>query len=297
MTARSLTECAYGKINLSLDVTGRREDGYHLVRMVMQTVDICDTITITRTDGTGIETQSDSGAIPSGSDNLVWRAADVMRKTYALADGLCIYIKKKIPVAAGMAGGSADAAAVFRILRRMYDLELSDAELEKLALPLGADIPYCITGGTKLCEGIGEVLTDLPSPPPCTLLVIRPDVLVSTGWVYKAFDTIPAGAVRHPDVDGMVRAISAGNIGDLCRYLGNVLEQQTGISHPVIGELERFCLERGALGSIMTGSGPTVFAVYDDSKKAAATLQELNTVPAYRDFMKWETQFVKNVVC
>ena len=285
---------AYGKLNLSLDVIGRRADGYHFVRMIMQTVDIYDTVTLTRTGGVGIETTSDSGLLPSGPANLVWKAADAMQRAFGIADGLQIHIDKRIPVAAGMAGGSADAAAVIRLLRRLYGLRVSDQELEKMALPLGADIPYCIRGGTRLCEGIGEVLTDLPAPPSCILLVVKPDVDVSTGWVYQAFDGIPPEEVRHPDVDGMVKAIRTGDLEGMCRTFGNVLEQQTGAVYPVIGELERFCLERGALGSMMTVSGPTVFAVFDDREKADTAFLELKAVPAYRNFMKFETAFISS---
>ena len=286
------SEKAYGKLNLSLDVIGRREDGYHLLRMVMQTVDVYDVVTIRRTKDPEIVIASDSGNIPSGPANLVWRAADVMRREYDLPDGLFIHIRKQIPIAAGMAGGSADAAAVFRALRVMYDLETEDRDLEKLALPLGADIPYCIAGGTKLCEGIGEVMTPLPAPPECAVLIVKPDIDVSTGWVYREFDGIPAAEVRHPDVDAQVRAIRRGDLGGLCDTLGNVLEQKTGEVCPVIGELERYCVSRGAKGSLMTGSGPTVFAIYEDTKKADRTLKELRAEPAYRGFQMFRTKFV-----
>lgn len=300
---------AYGKVNLSLDVTGRRNDGYHLVRMVMQTVGIHDTVTITAGTGSGsaagrmaaapetkaaedgIRIVTDSGAVPSGPDNLVWKAADVMRRRYGITDDLEIRLEKRIPVAAGMAGGSADAAAVFRLLRDFYELEAPDEDLQKLALPLGADIPYCITGGTQLSEGIGEVLTKLPDAPQTTLLVVKPDVDVSTGWVYRAFDSIPKDEVRHPDVDGMVRAIRRGDLKGMCACCGNVLEQQTGSVYPVIGELERFFMKRGALTSLMTGSGPTVFAVYEDAAAADEAFRELRAAPEYASFAKFRTEF------
>lgn len=300
---------AYGKINLSLDVTGRRDDGYHLVRMVMQTVGIHDTVTITvrpesdRNTGRtaaapdpeepagGIAVIPDSGVVPSGPDNLVWKAADVMRRRYGLTDALEIRLEKHIPVAAGMAGGSADAAAVFRLLRDFYELNATDADLQEMALPLGADIPYCITGGTQLSEGIGEVLTRLPDAPQAILLVVKPDVDVSTGWVYRAFDDIPSDEVRHPDVDGMVRAIRQGDLKGICACCGNVLEQQTGMEYPVIGELERFFMKRGALTSLMTGSGPTVFAIYEDENAADAAFRELNAAAEYAPFMKFKTGF------
>lgn len=283
---------AYGKINLSLDVVGRREDGYHLVRMIMQTVDIYDTITVRRTGGAGIALRTDSGILPSDPSNLVWRAADVMCNAFGLSDGLEILLEKRIPIAAGMAGGSADAAAVFRLLRTMYGLDVADERLEELALPLGADIPFCIKGGTQLCEGIGEVLTPLPTPPEAALVVCKPDLYVATPWVYKAYDSIPEEEIRHPDVDGMLCAIREGSLSGICRQLGNVLEQQTGAAYPVIGRLESFFAEHGATGCRMTGSGPTVFAVYEDEDAADAAYGILRECPEYRNFQCFRAGFI-----
>ncbi len=283
---------AYGKINLDLDVIGRREDGYHLVRMIMQTVDIYDTVCIRKTSGSDITLQTDSGILPSDPTNLVWRAADVVRREFGLTDGLEITLWKRIPIAAGMAGGSADAAAVFRLLRELYGLEASDERLQELALPLGADIPYCIAGGTQLSEGIGEVLTRLPSPPDASLIVCKPDLYVSTPWVYKEFDSIPENEICHPDVDGMAETIRSGDLGGLCRLLGNVLEQKTGAEYPIIGELEQFFMEHGAMGSIMTGSGPTVFAVYSEEDAAGSAYEELCSRAEFRNFQKFKTKFI-----
>ena len=291
----SITGKAYGKINLSLDVTGRRADGYHLVRMIMQTVDIFDTVTITKAAGTDISMTTDSGVLPSGPSNLVWRAADVMRREFGITDGLQIHLDKRIPIAAGMAGGSADAAAVFRLLNQMYELGVSDEELRRLALPLGADIPYCVTAGTCLCEGIGEVLTPLSSPPESTLLVCKPALDVSTAWVYTEYDRIPEGEIHHPDVDGMVKAIDGGDLHGMCSRFGNVLEQKTGAEYPIIGRLERFFLDHGALGSIMTGSGPTVFAVYAERDKAREAFTELEEHSEFAAFQKFLTGFVNPV--
>ncbi len=291
----SITGKAYGKINLSLDVTGRREDGYHLVRMIMQTVDIFDTVTITESEGADIVLTTDSGALPSGPSNLVWRAADVMRREYGLTGGLQIHLDKRIPIAAGMAGGSADAAAVFRLLNAMYELGASDEELRRLALPLGADIPYCVTGGTCLCEGIGEVLTRLPAPPESTLLVCKPALDVSTAWVYTEFDSIPEAEIHHPDVDGMVKAICEGDRSGMCARFGNVLEQKTGAEYPVIGRLEKFFLENEALGSIMTGSGPTVFAVFAEREKAQTAFERLEQHPEFSTFQRFLTGFADGI--
>lgn len=288
---REFTEKAYGKINLDLDVTGKREDGYHLVRMVMQTVNIYDTVTISEIPGEEIKLTADSGKIPSGPSNLVWRAAEVMRREFGLARGLEIHLDKKIPIAAGMAGGSADAAAVLRLLRTMYRPDIPDEKLQELALPLGADIPYCIAGGTQLSEGIGEVLTKLPAPPENTLLVCKPDLDVSTAWVYREYDSIPESEICHPDVDGMVQAIRDGDLEQMCSLFGNVLEQKTGAEYPVIGRLEQFFLDRGALGSIMTGSGPTVFAVYEDEEAAGRAFAQLEEEDEFRNFQKFFTKF------
>ena len=289
---QKVTGKAYGKINLALDVTGKREDGYHLVRMIMQTVDIYDTVTIEKTEGEEILLSTDSGSIPSGPSNLVWRAADVMRREYGWRDGLHIHLDKRIPIAAGMAGGSADAAAVFRLLRELYEAQIPDEKLRELALPLGADIPYCIGGGTQLCEGIGEVLTGLPTPPQNSLLVCKPDLDVSTAWVYREYDSIPADEICHPDVDGMADAIRKGNLENMCRLFGNVLEQKTGAEYPVIGRLEQFFLDHGALGSIMTGSGPTVFAVYDREETAGEAFEALQREPEFAGFQMFRTRFV-----
>lgn len=291
---KSLTMKAYGKINLSLDVTGKREDGYHLVRMVMQTVDLYDTVTIERTAGEEIRLFVDSGDIPAGPDNLVWRAADAACHQYGIKKGLRIHLAKRIPVAAGMAGGSADAAAVMNGLCRLSGIHPEKGELEALALPLGADIPYCLTGGTQLAEGIGEKLTVLPAapcPPGKSVLVVKPDLFVSTKWVYEAFDGIPAGQIRHPAVDGQVRAIRQQDWDAMAASCGNVLEQQTGAAFPVIGELETFLRAHGARQAMMTGSGPAVFALYDSEQAAGDAYTALEMEPRFRSFQKFLTRF------
>ncbi len=198
-------------------------------------------------------------------------------------------------MAAGMAGGSTDAAAVFRGLRTMYELDVDDETLQQLALPLGADIPYCITGGTQLSEGIGEVLTPLSPAPFNYLLICKPDLYVSTGWVYKAFDSIPAEEVRHPDVDAMLQAIEENDLEKMCSVFGNVLEQKTGAEYPIIGELEEFFKEQGAVNSIMTGSGPTVFACFDDVHTAESAFRALFEKEEYKNFQKFMTRFIYDI--
>lgn len=285
---------AYGKINLSLDVTGRREDGYHLVRMVMQTVDVYDTITVEPDPCGEITVTTDSGDIPSGPDNLVWKAAEVIRRTYGVKSGFRIHLQKRIPVAAGMAGGSADAAAVMKALCRMAALPAGEQDLERLALPLGADIPYCITGGTQLAEGIGEKLTRLPEAPCAegnSVIIVKPELFISTGQIYGLFDSIPEDAVIHPDIDAQVQAIRDNNGEAMAAACRNVLEQETGARYPVIGELEDYLLSRGAVQAVMTGSGPTVFALFDSQEKAAAAFAQLQQEERYKGFDQFLTRF------
>ena len=286
---------AYGKINLGLDVLGRREDGYHLLKMVMQTVDIADTVVIekmsaaTGTDpieiivlaepGNAKKAEMVSRQVPAGSDNLIYKAAARMMEAYSLKDPIRITLTKRIPIAAGMAGGSTDAAAVFLGLRDLFGLSAADRELQELALPLGADIPYCIEGGTKLSEGIGEILTPLPTPPECGLVIVKPDLFVQTGWVYKTLDGLDAP--KHPDVDGLVCAIRAQDLEQMAAFCGNILECVTAPEYPVIKELEQFLLDRGALQAKMTGSGPTVFGIYRDLQEAETALEALGKVPEF----------------
>jgi 4-diphosphocytidyl-2-C-methyl-D-erythritol kinase len=257
---------AYAKINLALDVTGRRDDGYHIVRMIMQNVDIYDTLTFERTDTGRIELTANKETVPVDESNLIWKVADLLRKKYDISDGVRICLEKRIPVAAGMAGGSTDAAAAFYGMKELFRLPLEKDEMCSMAVKLGADIPYCIIGGTQLSEGIGEVLTELPDMPECSILVGKPAIGVSTGWVYKELDSKPIES--HPDIDGMCEAIREKNLAGVCSRLGNVLEPVTRSKYDVIGKVERLMKENGADESIMTGSGPTVFGLFSDRKKA-----------------------------
>lgn len=286
----SITRKAYGKINLCLDVTGKREDGYHLVRMIMQTVDIYDTVTIEKNDSGKVTLEVEGSTLSAGPDNLVCRAAELMRTEYGIRDGLAIRLEKHIPIAAGMAGGSADAAAVLVGIRDLYGLFVGNVRLRELGLMLGADIPYCIEGGTALCEGIGEVLTALPDWMQCRLVVVKPDIDVSTPWVYRGFDSIPEGEIRHPDVDGMVDAIKKRNLAAMAACCGNVLEQKTGSVYPVIGELESVLKQEGALNAVMTGSGPTVFGIFSEQEKAERAMDRLSR--DYPSFERFLTCFV-----
>ena len=276
---RQITRNAYAKINLALDVTGRREDGYHLVRMIMQEIGLFDTLTFRAIpDGRGeIRLQVGGADLSQGEDNLICRAVRVMQEKLAVKDSFDIDLVKRIPIAAGLAGGSTDAAAAFLALRDLYAPDMTDEALQALALPLGADIPYCIAGGTRLSEGIGEKLTALPSLPAWPLILIKPSVGVNTGQVYRALDALDH--YDHPDVDGMIRAIGQKDLMGTAALCGNVLELVTGPMVPRIGEVEAFFMKEGALTARMSGSGPSVFALYEKKERAAAALEEFFLSP------------------
>lgn len=268
----SLTIDAYAKVNLGLDVVRRLENGYHEVKMVMQTVGIHDTLTLKK-EAQGIKITTDSGEVPANEDNLVYKAAKLLIDNYGITEGVSIHLEKRIPVAAGMAGGSTDAAAVLRGMNTLFALGVSQEELQAQGVKLGADIPYCIMGGTALAEGIGEKLTRLPDAPDCILLVAKPDINVSTKYVYEnlQLDKIE----KHPDIDGMVEAIKTGDLAGVIARMDNVLQTVTEEKYTVIGELKRFMEENGALKALMSGSGPTVFGIYEDGAKAEAAKEKL----------------------
>lgn len=267
---------AYAKINLGLDVLGRLPDGYHRVKMVMQTVDLWDELILEKTDA-GIFLTTDSGELPVDKSNLAWRAALLMQETYSIPGGVKIHLQKNIPIAAGMAGGSADAAAVMKGMNVLFDLGLPVEELMQKSVTIGADVPYCILGGTALAEGIGEKLTPLPPAPPCFALIAKPDISVSTREVYQSLD---AGVIRqHPDIDGMVSAIKTGNLSGILSRMGNVLETVTIPIHPVIASLKAELLRLGAAGSLMSGSGPTVFGLFPEETAARQAFRQLKEHP------------------
>ena len=256
---------AYAKINLGLDVIGKLENGYHEVKMVMQTVGIYDELFLEKTEE-GILLTTDSESLTSGQDNLVWKAARLMKEHYGISQGLRIHLKKNIPIAAGMAGGSTDAAAVMKGINRMFDLGCTLKELMELGVAIGADVPYCVMGGTALAEGIGEKLTALPPAPDCYVLVAKPDISVSTKYVYEHLDL---GKIQsHPDIDGMVEAIEEGSLQGSLDRMENVLEQVTVPAYPVIGEIKNRMKELGAVNSLMSGSGPTVFGIFTEEERA-----------------------------
>ena len=275
-----ITEKAYGKINLGLDVIGKRDDGYHLVKMIMQNVDIYDTLTFEETKDGTITITSGSDKVPCDESNLIYKVAKQLKEKFGITKGVKIDLDKKIPVAAGMAGGSADAAATYRALNELWGSGLDEKKLCELAVKLGADIPYCIVGGTALSEGIGEELTTLKDVPDFSLVVAKPDIDVSTGWVYKELDSSKVEV--HPDIDGIRASIESGDLTKMCSLIDNVLEKVTRSKYSVIGEIEQILLQNGALGAYMTGSGPTVFAIFDDATKAEEgyrAVRESNLAP------------------
>ncbi len=257
---------AMGKINLGLDVVRRRPDGYHEVKMVMQTVNLYDKVRITAEDTPGIRVTSNLSFLPVNENNIVYKAAAMLMERYPIQKGVAIDLEKHIPVAAGMAGGSTDGAAVLYGMNRLFDLKLTRDQLMELGVKLGADVPYCLMRGTALSEGIGEVLTPLPGMPDCHILIARPPVSVSTKFVYENLHLENIG--RHPDIDGIVAAIKDGDLYGMCSRLENVLETVTIVHHPEIETIKTFMKEHGAVNALMSGSGPTVFGIYDDEDKA-----------------------------
>ena len=245
--------------------------------MIMQTVNLYDKITMERNDTGEIRTETNLSYVPDGEGNLAYRAAKLLADEFGITDGVTIKIKKCIPVAAGMAGGSTDAAAVMVGMNRLFSLGLSRKALMTRGVKLGADVPYCIMRGTALSEGIGEILTELPPPPQCHLVLAKPQVSVSTKAVYGKLRANELTADQHPDIDGMREAIKQGDLDGVIARLGNVLETVTIPDHPEIGTIKNIMMECGADGALMSGSGPTVFGIFkeeENAKRAYETLKK-----------------------
>ncbi|WMJ85285.1 4-(cytidine 5'-diphospho)-2-C-methyl-D-erythritol kinase [Anaerocolumna sp. MB42-C2] len=257
---------AHAKINLGLDVVRRRQDGYHEVRMIMQTVGLYDKLTLTRTNNTSIVINTNLHYLPTDDSNLVYKAISLIRREYQIEQGVYVNLEKKIPVAAGMAGGSSDAATALYGMNRLFGLNLTKTDLMKLGLQLGADVPYCIMRGTALSEGIGEILTPLPPFPECNVLIVKPGISVSTKYVYENLKLDEN--TKHPDIDGIIRSIMRNDLSGAVNLFGNVLETVTEAEYPIIRSIKATMMELGAVGSLMSGSGPTVFGLFDDIKKA-----------------------------
>ncbi len=255
---------ARAKINLGLDVLGRREDGYHDVRMVMQTIGIYDRIIITKIPEDEIRIKSNLYFLPVNENNLMYKAAKLLKDKCGYSGGVDIDLNKFIPVSAGLAGGSTDAASTLFGINKLFDLSLSMQELMDIGVEIGADVPYCVMRGTALAEGIGEKLTPLDPLPRTWILIAKPPINVSTKLVYESLDM--NGVDKHPDIDGLIDAIKRKDIHGVCGCMGNVLENVTVPLYPVINSIKNDMLEHGAINAMMSGSGPTVFGIFPDEK-------------------------------
>lgn len=264
-----LTLSANAKINLTLDILGTREDGYHEVAMIMQEISLHDTLSMGKINqgiSLTIAIEGQQGTMPADESNLCWQAAAMVQKEYNLQEGVEIHLIKRIPMAAGLAGGSADAAAVLKGMNHLFRLGMTEARLCELGARLGSDIPFCIMGGTMLATGRGEVLTRLPSFPRLSVVLAKPPVGVSTAWAYKTYDAGYDGP--HPDNEAMLAAIHEGDAHKAAGLLCNVLEGVTETEHPVIADYKRFMMEHGVMASMMSGSGPTVFGLVREKQQA-----------------------------
>jgi len=265
---------AYGKINLGLDVLRKRPDGYHDLKMIMQMVDVYDDIVITKTDRKDeIVVATDKFVLENEKGNLAYMAVKLLFDEFNIHQGIEIKINKRIPIAGGMAGGSSDCATTLMGINKMFDLRLSKEDLMKRGVKLGADVPYCVLGKTAIAEGIGEILTPLPTPPSCYVIIAKPPVSVSTAFVYG--NIRPDEITKRPDIDGMAEAIKNGDLYKMSSLLYNVMEDVTVPEYPIIADIKKMMIENGALNSIMSGSGPTVFGIYDNLEKAENTMKLL----------------------
>ena len=266
---------ALAKINLGLDILRKREDGYHEVRMIMQTIQMYDVLKMKKVKKPGISLSVNYPYIPSDERNLVYKAAKLLMDEFQVKEGVDICLEKFIPVAAGMAGGSSDAAAAMVGINQLFKLGLSEKELMDRAVNIGADVPYCIMRGTALAEGIGEKLTRIAQIPDCFVLIGKPGISVSTKMAYESLQLDKISS--HPDIDGMIRDIENGDLLTMTEKMGNVFEPGIIEKYPVIGEIKDLMEDNGALKAMMSGSGPTVFGIFDDCEKmeaAAAVLRE-----------------------
>ena len=273
MDSISLRACA--KINLGLDVVRRRPDGYHDVRMIMQTLGLCDEVTVMKVSEPGIHLSCDLPELPCDESNIAWRAAAALMSRFDLQEGVRIEIKKHIPLAAGMAGGSTDCAAVLEGMNELFGLGLDLRGLMEIGVTLGADVPFCLMKGCAISEGIGEILTPIPGLPKMPVLIAKPPAGVSTKYVYEHLKL--DSALIHPDIDGMAEALRCGEIGGVVSRLGNVLETVTVSEIPQIEDIKDIMCSEGAMGALMSGSGPTVFGLFSDeesAKRAKKVLQD-----------------------
>lgn len=264
---------ALAKINLGLDVIRKRPDGYHEVRMIMQTVHLYDQIVIQKTKEPGIIIESNLSFLPMDKSNLAYQAAKLLQDECRIKEGVAVHLKKRIPVAAGMAGGSTDAAAVLYGMNELFGLGFKRKKLMELGVQIGADVPYCLMRGTALAEGIGEKLKSLPPMPKCPVLIAKPNIGVSTKFVFENL-RLDEHAV-HPDISAQIAAIRRGDLKAVAECMGNILESVTVPRYPVIDEIKRCMTSNGALSAMMSGSGPTVFGLFEDENTAKAAFEAI----------------------
>lgn len=270
---------SYAKINLGLDVLGTLPNGYHTLKMIMQTITLSDSLFFEKRNDNKIILKTNLPFLPVNEKNIVYQAIRLFMDTMHISSGIFCTITKHIPVAAGMAGGSGNAAAALKAMDALFDTGLSEKALAELGVKLGADVPYCLMGGTALAEGIGDMLTPLPKPPKAKVLIVKPSVSVSTKDVYT--NLVLDDNTKHPDIDACIKALKDGALNELCDHLGNVLEDVTVKLHPCIADIKAKMLELGADGSLMSGSGPSVFGLYADEDKAGKAYEYFKAVPEY----------------
>ena len=278
---------ALAKINLGLDVVRKREDGYHEVRMIMQTIHLFDRLEISKNTSGEISMETNLAFLPTNENNLVYKAAKLLKDEFEIKDGVHVWLHKYIPVAAGMAGGSSDAACALFGMNRLFELNVPMRELMKLGVEIGADVPYCLMRGTALAEGIGEKLTRLPDMPFCHILIAKPPVNVSTKLVYEKLDN--TDVKQHPDIDGIIEAIKLKDVALVASRMGNVLESVTVPLYPVIDSIKKDMIEQGAINAMMSGSGPTVFGIFPDEQSMIACQQFLRQKGEARQVYTTET--------
>lgn len=268
---------AYAKINIALDVIGKRDDGYHLLKMIMQTVDIYDEIEVKKTNSPNtIKLTTDKYYLPTDEKNLAYKAAKLFLDTYKVKEGVEIYIKKNIPVSAGMAGGSTDAATVLYLMNKVFNVKENKENLKKLAVKIGADVPYCIDGGTALCEGIGEKIKKLKPFKDKILVIVKPSFGVSTKEVYGDLDITKIN--KHADVEGIMKCMAREDLYGVSTRMRNILENVTVKKHRIVREIKDELRLAGAIGTMMSGSGPTVFAFFEDMLIAQKAYDKMKTL-------------------
>lgn len=268
---------AYAKINLTLDITGRRADGYHEIETVMHTISLCDTVTVKPVRRPGITLRCNLPYVPCDERNIAYKAAAAFFERTGRPSGILIDLRKRIPVGAGMAGGSTDAAAVLRLLNQACGTPLSDKVLAELALGLGADVPFCLTTGCRLAKGIGEKLSPAPCLPPCAIAVVKPKFSISTKRLYEKIDSVPL--CHRPDTKAMLDALARKDLEGVCRSLGNVMEEAAVQDRPMIDQIRQALLQGGALGARMTGSGSAVYGIFAGEEAAKRGLEALAGLP------------------